>query len=100
MLACSHQRAVQLYMESIRYQNRRIQAFRCDSYQDYRQHLCDWTCRDNDGEGGEADENCLIIGPRSGAYGLRFYNGEQSESELPKRFYLVTRDKSPFFDLD
>ena len=84
MVACSHQRAVDFYMDSLAHKNEIPKAFACSSYNDYVAGKC-MDCKD-DGSG------CAILGPRA----LEYYKENLSHLGHGQKFYLGTAEHKPY----
>lgn len=91
LVACSHNRGIELYIESLRSSQCQLVAHRCDSYEAFEQGRC-FDC-------GLLGQNCAILGERAIEYKplIATQPPENEEGELKHmKFYLHTGKKSPF----
>lgn len=86
LVACSHNRGIELYIESLRSTKCQLVAHRCHSNEAFEEGRC-FDC-------GPLGENCAILGEKAIEY-KPLISTQPPDSEGNK-FYLHTAKKSPF----
>jgi len=82
LVACSHNRGIELYIDSLRATNCHMVGHKCDSYENFESGLC-FDC-------GQS-QDCVFMGERAIEYKPHVRHTQQST-----KFYLKTGKKAPF----
>lgn len=84
LIACSHQRAVDYYMDALAHGKEVPKTYLCDSYVDFKKGVC-MDCKE-DGSG------CAMMGPRA----IEYYNEHGKDVDHDLKFFMGTNDKAPY----